>query len=81
MHATCSVSLSVLWTNSCPLRYSRCRPDNFADHLVDEKIAISEYSLSASVACGKVRSRPDAFVVIRHAFRVDPNADSLSPLA
>lgn len=30
-------------------------PDNFADHLVDEKIAISEYSLSASVACGKVR--------------------------
>lgn len=30
-------------------------PDNFADHMVDEKIAISEYSLSASVACGKVR--------------------------
>lgn len=29
-------------------------PDDFADHLVDEKIAISEYSLSASVACGKV---------------------------
>lgn len=28
-------------------------PDNFADHMVDEKIAISEYSLSASVACGK----------------------------
>ncbi|GAA5902809.1 hypothetical protein JCM6882_009131 [Rhodosporidiobolus microsporus] len=28
-------------------------PDNFADHLVDEKVAISEYSLSASVACGK----------------------------
>ncbi|GAA5937352.1 18S rRNA pseudouridine methyltransferase [Sporobolomyces koalae] len=28
-------------------------PDNFADHLVDEKIAISQYSLSASVACGK----------------------------
>ncbi|KNZ63030.1 hypothetical protein VP01_1195g2 [Puccinia sorghi] len=27
--------------------------DNFADHLVDEKIAISQYSLSASVACGK----------------------------
>jgi hypothetical protein len=23
--------------------------DNFADHIVDEKIAISEYSLSASV--------------------------------
>lgn len=31
-------------------------PDNFADHIVDEKIAISGYSLSASVACGKVRS-------------------------
>jgi rRNA small subunit pseudouridine methyltransferase Nep1 len=31
-------------------------PDNFADHMVDEKIAISEYSLSASVACGKVSS-------------------------
>lgn len=30
--------------------------DNFADGLVDDKIAISEYSLSASVACGKVRS-------------------------
>ncbi|WFD31781.1 rRNA small subunit pseudouridine methyltransferase Nep1 [Malassezia sp. CBS 17886] len=27
--------------------------DNFADDLVDEKISISEYSLSASVACGK----------------------------
>lgn len=29
--------------------------DNFADGIVDEKISISEYSLSASVACGKVR--------------------------
>lgn len=28
--------------------------DNFADTIVDEKISISEYSLSASVACGKV---------------------------
>ncbi len=28
--------------------------DNFADGVVDEKISISEYSLSASVACGKV---------------------------
>ncbi|KAF8306244.1 Nep1-domain-containing protein [Clavulina sp. PMI_390] len=27
--------------------------DNFADHVVDEKISISEYALSASVACGK----------------------------
>ena len=29
--------------------------DDFADAYVDEKISISEYSLSASVACGKVR--------------------------
>jgi rRNA small subunit pseudouridine methyltransferase Nep1 len=29
--------------------------DDFADHMVDEKISISEYPLSASVACGKVR--------------------------
>ena len=28
--------------------------DTFADSVVDEKISISEYSLSASVACGKV---------------------------
>lgn len=27
--------------------------DNFADSLVDEKISISNYSLSASVACSK----------------------------
>jgi len=27
--------------------------DNFADELVDEKISISNYSLSASVACSK----------------------------
>ena len=27
--------------------------DNFADGLVDEKISISNYSLSASVACSK----------------------------
>jgi len=27
--------------------------DNFADSIVDEKISISEYALSASVACGK----------------------------
>jgi len=27
--------------------------DDFADHLVDEKISISDYPLSASVACGK----------------------------
>jgi hypothetical protein len=29
--------------------------DDFADTVVDEKISISDYSLSASVACGKVR--------------------------
>ena len=29
--------------------------DDFADAFVDEKIGISEYPLSASVACGKVR--------------------------
>ena len=30
--------------------------DDFADHVADEKISISDYPLSASVACGKVRS-------------------------
>lgn len=30
--------------------------DDFADAVVDEKISISDYPLSASVACGKVRS-------------------------
>lgn len=28
--------------------------DDFADHIVDEKISISDYPLSASVACGKL---------------------------
>jgi rRNA small subunit pseudouridine methyltransferase Nep1 len=28
--------------------------DDFADSYVDEKISISDYSLSASVACGKI---------------------------
>lgn len=28
--------------------------DDFADSYVDEKIGVSEYSLSASVACGKI---------------------------
>lgn len=28
--------------------------DDFADHIVDEKVSISNYRLSASVACGKV---------------------------
>lgn len=37
--------------------------DDFADGIVDQKISISNYSLSASVACGKVRvlSAPIAF--------------------
>lgn len=48
--SSCFFTLSFASTESL----SR-RPDNFADHLVDEKVAISEYSLSASVACGKVR--------------------------
>lgn len=30
--------------------------DDFADAIVDEKISISDYPLSASVACGKVRN-------------------------
>jgi hypothetical protein len=36
--------------------------DDFADAVVDEKISISDYSLSASVACGKVRW----FSIARH---------------
>jgi len=28
--------------------------DDFADGIVDEKISVSDYPLSASVACGKV---------------------------
>jgi len=31
--------------------------DDFADLYVDEKISISDYPLSASVACGKVGLR------------------------
>ena len=31
--------------------------DDFADAVVDEKVSISNYQLSASVACGKVRKR------------------------
>ena len=30
--------------------------DDFADGVVDQKISISDYPLSASVACGKVRA-------------------------
>lgn len=32
--------------------------DDFADAYVDEKIGVSQYALSASVACGKVCSPP-----------------------
>ena len=44
--------------------------DDFADHVVDEKISISDYPLSASVACGKVRRL--------HFNRKDTDALSLS---
>ncbi|KAK3320084.1 nucleolar essential protein 1 [Podospora appendiculata] len=40
-------------------------PDNFADEYVDEKIAISNYSLSASVACSKFcHAAEDAWDII-----------------
>lgn len=38
--------------------------DDFADAYVDEKISISDYPLSASVACGKVRSTLSFFPLI-----------------
>ena len=44
--------------------------DDFADSIVDDKISISDYPLSASVACGKVRKSP--------APRLEDGAD-LSP--
>jgi len=37
-------------------------PDNFADHIVDEKISISGYSLSASVACSKFTCAMEDFL-------------------
>lgn len=42
--------------------------DDFADAYVDEKIGISDYPLSASVACGKVGLilRLVLHVLIRH---------------
>ena len=40
-------------------------PDNFADGYVDEKISISNYSLSASVACSKFcHAAEDAWDII-----------------
>ena len=30
-------------------------PDDFADALVDDKVSLSRYPLSAAVVCGKVR--------------------------
>ena len=40
-------------------------PDNFADAYVDEKISISNYSLSASVACSKFcHAAEDAWGII-----------------
>jgi rRNA small subunit pseudouridine methyltransferase Nep1 len=44
--------------------------DDFADAYVDEKISISEYALSASVACGKVR-------LASHSLLSNPNHVSL----
>lgn len=39
--------------------------DDFADAYVDEKIGISEYPLSASVACGKVcANKPIRWILI-----------------
>jgi rRNA small subunit pseudouridine methyltransferase Nep1 len=39
--------------------------DNFADEFVDEKISISNYSLSASVACSKFcHAAEDAWDII-----------------
>lgn len=39
--------------------------DDFADELVDEKISISNYSLSASVACSKFcHAAEDAWDII-----------------
>lgn len=35
------------------VRWLSRREDNFADGVIDQKVSISEYSLSASVACGK----------------------------
>ncbi len=40
-------------------------PDNFADKYVDEKISVSNYSLSASVACSKFcHAAEDAWGII-----------------
>ena len=48
--------------------------DDFADHVVDEKISISDYPLSASVACGKVRP-----LDLKHGFVDDPPQVLLYP--
>ena len=41
--------------------------------MVDEKIAISEYSLSASVACGKVRPfHPRSSLAYSRSFYASP---------
>ena len=48
--------------------------DDFADGIVDEKVSISNYSLSASVACGKVR------VLSAHSFQDSLGLSYLSVL-
>lgn len=44
--------------------------DNFADGIVDEKISISDYALSASVACGKVDRSAFPFLSVADAHPV-----------
>ena len=39
--------------------------DDFADGIVDEKLSISNYPLSASVACGKVSLRSPLYVLVK----------------
>ena len=46
--SSCDAPLSI-----SPASDANFSADNFADQYVDQKISISDYSLSASVACGK----------------------------
>jgi hypothetical protein len=52
--------------------------DNFADQFVDQKISISDYSLSASVACGKfccATVRPSFFLYFKDSFSDETGGD------
>ncbi|KAJ7281481.1 Alpha/beta knot methyltransferase [Mycena rebaudengoi] len=53
--------------------------DDFADAYVDEKISISEYSLSASVACGKAQCAGAAATCSCYLSAVLPMLTSSSP--